>query len=280
LSIDELRLAFSVCSSALQAPQVPPGSVLWCRLAMSDDDPLRRLAERGRNLLDEDRVANAKLTSEADKAAVEHQRQLRASISWFCRWGWWLGGAGFGALLAVGTYAVLPASWKVGQLDEGSAASAIAMLVVTLGPLAFFFLRPWIGDRAVARERRWLSTVPFALPGYFESIGNSTTEGEVALTIHFQTVTHASAPDSPFRSGVATSRSTAPTADLLHAVFRTIDASVDTSWSAPRILHRISFGENSVLSNVHLVRWLHRAIDVLLALHAQHAIDRVTIDFG
>jgi hypothetical protein len=242
------------------------------------DDPLRRLAKRGRSLLDEDRAADANTSSAAtDEAAIKRERQLRWSISSFCRWGWWVGGFAIGAVLAVGLFKVLPASWSSAD-DGGDLATTLTLLACAIPPLLFYLLRPTIGARAIARERSWLAGLPFQLPGYFDAIGSSTTEGTAALTIQFETAQPATTPDTPFRSpGAVAPESTAPTDDLLRAVFRTIGAQVDGS----KITYEVNFGETSVLSNAHLVRWLHQAIDVLLALHAQHPIDNVKIDgFG
>ena len=93
------------------------------------DDPLRRLAERGRSLLDEDRTAaTADKSSEVSEASNQRQRQLRSSISSFCRWGWWLWGFALGAVLAVIAHSLLPESW-ISPGDEGDAATFLSMLV-------------------------------------------------------------------------------------------------------------------------------------------------------
>lgn len=230
-------------------------------------------------MLDDDRAAkDTAVSATADNETRRRQRQLRSSLSSYCRWGWWLYGGGLAIAAAAGVVKLSPERWKSSDADEGDPATALALLAIAVVLGAFYLVRPLFGRRALARERGWVDRLPFAVSGYFEAIENDTTEGTVTLFIQFGTIAQAATPDAPFRSGVASEVSGAPTDDLLRAVFRTIAAEVESSpGGSSTVKHGISFGDTSVMTNVHLVDWLHRAVEVLLTLHAQHPIKSVNV---
>jgi hypothetical protein len=211
------------------------------------DDPLEKLAAKGRRL----KVASERARSEnATADAREARAQLRASVSWFVNWGWWLASA----LVSVASLALalqfVPEdfAWLV-----GIGGAVIPVLLLRM-------LRPWIGELSIAREEARVRALPFRVVGYFEALASATTEGTASLTIRF-------APADAVGD------------ESLADVFRAIGAKLGETRNPNerRVYYEVDFGESSALTNAHLARWLRRATGVLELVHAKRPIAEVSV---
>lgn len=230
-------------------------------------DELERLAERGRRIAKKEREQQARSAEQsAGAAGSEIARRVRASVSSYARWGFWV----LGVLLAFPVFVLLPPflppSWTIPDASDGDPATLATLLAACVPGLALFALRPWIGDRAVARERAWARALPFALDGYPDALGSSTTEGTFTLRLVFA--------DEDF----AQDGERSPDRELLADAFRAVGGRLDVEQNgALRMQTSFDFGESSVLTNAHVRAWVRRAIPCLLAIHARHPLERVEV---
>jgi hypothetical protein len=217
------------------------------------NDPLEKLAAKGRRLKAEEREAKKRARSESATAATrEARQQLRASVSWFVNWGWWVAGALVGAAwMLLAQY--LPETFS---LAASLAGAGIPVLL-------FRMLRPWIGELSIAREEARVRALPFPVVGYFEALASARTEGRASLTIRF-------APSD----AVGSSEN-----ERLADVFRAIGAKLGESAKPGerRVYYEVDFGESSALTNAHLAAWLRRAIRVLELVHPTRPIAEVSV---
>jgi hypothetical protein len=230
-------------------------------LAVTDD--LDRLAAEGRRRAEaQQRGAATRGLADANAGAAQARRQVRASVSSYARWGWWLLGA-IGAVLLIWLLPrCLPASWTHddGGGEGGDPATGVAMLAGAALFVVLFVLRGPIGNWAVARERAWIESLPFALHRYLEALGNTTTEGTFVVILRFSEAM----PDDA----------------LLGDALRAVGTELAGVRASPeRLVERsFDFGESSVLTNAHVRRWLRgHLFGALLAIHARFPLRQVEV---
>jgi hypothetical protein len=229
--------------------------------AMKRDDPIERLAREGRALESEETAATQRRRSaEGRTKARETRRLIENSVSRYGRWGWIVLAIVLGMVASTAVVALAPASWHHPGSD-GDPATGLAAIAALLPAALLAALRPWFGRRAVARERSWAAGLPFRLVGYPDELGGRM-EGTARLTIRF-------AP------GVTD----APDDDTLGAVFRTINGRLakNPGGAGRQIEYEVGGGDSSYSTSAHLAAFVHRAVAILLALHAKHAIEEVRL---
>lgn len=232
---------------------------------MSGDDELERIAKRGRALRERDR---ASVSTTADEAA-QHERRTIVAVSAFARWVWVALAIGAGA--GVFTLAV----YVVPDAFHGETVADVVSVVACGASFAFFYLLRFpIGRRALAHERAWTAALPFAVVGYPDALGTSTTEGRWVVEVRFRGPADATETAAPTFRERALTRGPELDDVLLADALRTIGATVSdgAARGERRIETKFELEESSVLTNAHMRAFMRRLLPTLVAIHARYPI--------
>jgi hypothetical protein len=196
-------------------------------------------------------VAGVDKERAADHRTAKEQAEAEEAERWQALARWWMT---LLRALAPTWLACCVVAWFL--REYGWMLPLLLMLIVGL-PLALI-LTPVIGRRAVAREARWMGSLPFAVTGYLECLGSDHRENERCIHLAFT-----------FR--------TAPARGVLHDLLATDGG----TWSARRSWATREPGPRAAIKEKHnrkVVRWFHAFVrDQLLPLHAKYPFQAVAV---
>ena len=232
-------------------PQAPPPDPELTRLAMQGQQR-RAEAAAGKHLQRKQAGGNHLRTAIGAYRGSTIKRLILAAM---------ITGVGTGAVGAI-----LSAG---GHADIGGYFAPSGFILAFASFMLFVFVPPLASQSAVDAEQIWMTSLPFAMQGYFEALAG---EPLPSRTIAYEII---------WREGTQP-----PDPQLLHSVFCAIDPSARMDFADARHA-RVRGGAVSgmtgirvnrvpVFRNHRLAKHIHSVVEqVLLALHRSHPIARI-----